>query len=114
MTKIEQICIDIYSNAKGYNASGYKENKISYASRLNGILECLVTTGIIDGYVVDKNYRKKIVEIRLRLNGPSKIVNVIIDIENHVGISSLWGDDLELSYYKRGSGSRRIGKKISI
>lgn len=114
MTKIEQICIDIYSNAKGYNAAGYKENKLSYGSYLNGILECLITTGIIDGYVVDKNYNKKIVEIRLRLNVSDKIINVIIDVENHVAISSLWKDDLELSYYKRGRGIRRIGRQISI
>lgn len=114
MTKIEQICLDIYSNAKGYNESRYKENKLSYNSCLNGVLECLVTTGIIDGYVVDKNYSKKIIEVRLRLNVPDKIVNVIIDVENHVAISSLWKEDLELSYYKRGSGSRRIGRKISI
>ena len=114
MTKIERICFAIYGSAKGYNSSRYKENKISYSSCLNAILECLVTTGIIDGYVIDKNYRKKIIEVRLRLNVPDKIVNVIIDIENHVAISSLWKEDLELSYYKRGSGSRRIGRKISI
>ena len=114
MTKIEQICLDIYSNAKGYNASRCKENKLTYGCVLSGILACLVNTGIIDGYVVDKNYNKKIIEVRLRLNVPDKIVNVIIDVENHVAISSLWKEDLELSYYKRGAGSRRIGRKISI
>lgn len=114
MTKIEQICTDIYDTARGYNISGYKENKLKYSSCLNGILECLVTTGIIDGYVVDKNYNKKVIEIRLRLNVHDKIVNVIIDMENHVAISSLWKEDLELSYYTRRSGTRRIGRKISI
>ena len=117
MTKIEQICTDIYDKARGYNISGYKENKLAYSSCLNGILECLITTGVIDGYVIDKNYNKRITEIRLRLNKPDKIVNVIIDVENHVAISSLWKNDLELSYYRRnvrGSGIRRIGRRISI
>lgn len=112
MTKIENICYSIYKGAVGYNTSGYKENKANYISCLKGYMKGLVESGIVDGFYIQSEFHRKITEICLWLNTNT---NIIIDIENHVAMSSLWEVDLDLmSGTDCRTGIRNLGKKVSI
>lgn len=70
MTKIEEqirICKGIYNNAKNYNLAQDVESKLVYASIINSTLECLVYTGVIIRYDInrDRNDNEKIAKIVL-------------------------------------------------
>ena len=80
-TKIEQICQRIYNNAKNYNLSRDIEDKLTYISILNSILETLVYTNTIDNYDINRNDNKEITEILLYLqfHKDSRTVAITID-----------------------------------
>ena len=80
-TKIEQICQRIYNNAKNYNLSRDIEDKLTYISILNSILETLVYTNTIDNYDINRNDNKEITEILLYLqfHKDSRTVTITID-----------------------------------
>jgi hypothetical protein len=75
-TKEKQIC-KLYNNAKGYNSAQDIENKLTYISIVNTTLECLVYTGVIDSYKINRSC-DKIVEIVL-LNKGVGTITIIID-----------------------------------
>ena len=115
MTKMENICYSIYKGAVGYNTSGYKENKTIYISCLNGYLKCLVETRIVDGFDIQRDFYRKITEVCLWINKGDTNTDVIIDVENHVAMSSLWEVDLELMPgIDCRTGIRNLGRKVTI
>ena len=80
-TKIEQICQRIYNNAKNYNLSRDIEDKLTYISILNSILETLVYANTIDNYDINRNDNKEITEILLYLqfHKGSRTIAITID-----------------------------------